>query len=249
MLVAWCDHPEWSRKILMVALDRAIACIPPPHGADCSGLGRSGVEALMAFWKVLGGVAAGVGAVVALPVAGPIGAVTLAGAAIGAGVGGLAGAAAAAHDKSQKRKARQQGAEEERAKHAVKVERLVSALGEAEQRLGEDHSYFDLLIAMYAVGVAVAACDGSIADEERRDIQEFVAGVGCSELPSHVKERIAELEAAPPEFATAMALVGRVDRRSWDLFDDVIDLVAGSDGVVCAKEAAFREAWRLHKAA
>jgi uncharacterized membrane protein YebE (DUF533 family) len=203
----------------------------------------------MAFWKVLGGVAAGVGAVVALPVAGPIGAVTLAGAAVGAGIGGLAGAAAAAHDKSQKRKARQLGAEEERAKNASKVERLVRALEEAEQRMNEDRAYFDLLIAMYAVGVAVAACDGSIADEERRDIREFVAGVGSSELPEHVKERIAALEANPPDFATAMALVERVDRRSWDLFDDVIDLVAGSDGVLCAKEAAFREAWRLHKAA
>lgn len=198
----------------------------------------------MGFWKVLGGVAAGVGAVVALPVAGPIGAVTLAGAAIGATVGGLAGAAASAADEEEKRSCRLAGESEATAKYAKKIEKLLDALKDAESRLHDDQSYFQLLIALFAVGMATASADGTISEEEMADLEEFTAGVGHSNLPPHVKGMITRLKNNPPNFNTAMEHVKKLDIEDFSLFESVIEVISASDGKVSEEERALLDAFR-----
>ncbi len=198
----------------------------------------------MGFWKVLGGVAAGVGAVVLLPVAGPIGAVTAVGAAVGAGLGGLAGAAASAIDEEEKSDARRSGERVATAKYEKKVQKLVAALQEAEEKLHDDKSYFQLLIALFAVGMATANADGDISDEEMADLEEFTAGIGHSNLPPHVKGAITRLKNNPPNLKTAMTHVSKLENIDLSLFESVIEVVSASDGKVSEEETALLSAFR-----
>ena len=196
----------------------------------------------MSFWKVLGGAAAGIACVVALPVAGPVGAITAAGAAIAGGVGATAGGIASAVDDSEEQ-AEKRGAREEKAKYDKKYEKLEAAFNDAESRLSESDDYFKLLIAMEAVGLACAACDGDIAAEERREIDEFIAGISSSELPSKVKREIENIANNPPNIKTAFQLASRVGLDSFELFNEIIEVVMHADEYVHKNEKDFLNAW------
>lgn len=196
----------------------------------------------MSFWKVLGGAAAGVACVVALPIAGPVGAVTAIGAAVAAGTGAAAGGIASAVDDSEEQ-AERRGERKASARFDQKYNKLASAFEDAEKRLDETGDYFSLLIAMEAVGLACAACDGEIAPEERQEIDEFIAGVASSELPSHVKEKIEDIANNPPSVTTAFELAKRVGLDSYELFDEIIEVVMHADGRIYQDEKAFQNAW------
>ncbi len=198
----------------------------------------------MGFWKVLGGVAGGVGVIAALPVAGAVGAVTLAGAAVAGTVGGVAGAIASSKEEEERESARNQGERQATARYELTVQKLVASLQSAEKQLNDDKSYFTLLVAMFAVGMATAAADGEVSAVEEAELEEFIAGLAHTNLPSHVKGAITRLRNNPPNFATAMTYVqktGNIDRK---LFEEVIELVALSDGHFCDDERALLEAFR-----
>lgn len=196
----------------------------------------------MSFWKVLGGAAAGVACVVALPIAGPVGAVTAIGAAVAAGTGAAAGGIASAVDDSEEQ-AERRGEKKATARYEQKYDKLASAFEDAKKRLDETDDYFNLLIAMEAVGLACAACDGEVAPEERQEIDEFIAGVASSELPSHVKEKIEDIANNPPSVTTAFELAKRVGLDSYELFDEIIEVVMHADGRIHQDEKAFQNAW------
>lgn len=196
----------------------------------------------MSFWKVLGGAAAGIACVVALPIAGPVGAVTAIGAAVAACTGAAAGGIASAIDDSEEQ-AERRGERKASARFDQKYNNLASAFEEAEKRLDETSDYFNLLIAMEAVGLACAACDGEISPEERQEIDEFIAGVSSSELPSYVKEKIEDIANNPPSVTTAFELAKRVGLDSYELFDEIIEVVIHADGRIHQDEKAFQNAW------
>ena len=98
------------------------------------------------------------------------------------------------------------------------------------------------LIAMAAVGIACANCDGEIHPDERLEIDEFIAGVGHSELPDEVKEEIRRLWQRPPNLTTAFRIAEK-NNVDFSLLDDVIDVVMHADDRLHAKEQAFKNAW------
>lgn len=197
----------------------------------------------MSYWKILAGAACGVAAVVALPVAGPVGAVTAIGAAVAAAGGAAAGGVAAAMDDSEEQ-AENRGRRKEAAKRQNEYEKLLSAFKEAEGEINESRSYFDLIIAMEAVGMACAASDGNIAECERKDIDEFIAGISSSSLPENIKKKIKDISENPPNLKTAFELAQKVGLSSFDLYEEIIHVVMHSDGAVDPKEEEFLLAWR-----
>ena len=215
----------------------------------------------MNFWKVMGGVAAGIGTIVCLPVAGPVGAVTLGGAALAGSFGGCVGTALSIREKKVKdnrvRKEKEKaynagyrdGALNENARVVAEVQKLRDALNEAQKRLNDQQGYFDLMIAMFAIGVSVASCDGNIATSEISDLEEFISCLPETGLPAHVIDGINKIVVKPPEFNSAMQYVTKVDRADWGLFDTVIEVVIRSDDSLHEKEAAYKEAWKHYKAA
>ena len=212
----------------------------------------------MGFWTVLGGVTLGVGAVAAAPFTGGgsiLGAASLAGSLAGAGTiaaatgAGVAGAAAAAAiSDSDKEEGRRAGERHTTAKYHQKTEKLISALKEADSKLNDDKAYFLLLIALFAVGLATAKADGNISKEETQDLDEFVIGVGHSNLPPHVKGAITKLKNNPPNFTTAMSHVRKVPNVDMSLFEAVIEVISASDGNVSSQEKALLLAFRQEAA-
>lgn len=205
----------------------------------------------MGFFKCLAYVAGGVGAVVLAPMTGgsslavaigAMGTTTAAGAAIGASIGAAAAAidhAASSSDDAYNRgvaagtKAGERAAQKKyEAKVAVLIERL--------------RSYEDFnkkLVAMYAVGLAVANADGVICNEERRELDQFVAGCMAASLPAKVNATIEKLTAKPPTLPQALQFAKRAKLPKADI-DDVIDVMVNADGIVNTHEEKFIARWK-----
>lgn len=198
----------------------------------------------MSFWKILAGVAGGIAVAPFIPIAGPVGAVTIAGAALGGSAGGLVGAVASARTKSKVKAAHEAGRLEEAARFKRKMRKMLAGLKEAEKRLKDDKDYFNLLLAMTAMGMATANADGKVSAKEHDEIDEFVAGIGHTKLPAHVKSAITRMRNTPPTFNTAMRYVQKVDEKDWPLFEEVIKVVIDADDKTDKREVAFLEAWR-----
>jgi uncharacterized membrane protein YebE (DUF533 family) len=199
--------------------------------------------------KVALGVAGGVAVVVALPIAGPIGAVTAVGALVAGGLGAAAGGVTVALGDSDEDKQRADRAEHSAATMASKAEGLEQRMAEAAGRMQEDKAWEEFLIALFAVGICAANCDGKIAESEKQELDEFVSGISEIALPKHVKDSINALYASPPSLKAVMHYVERVDQQHRALFDDVIDVVVQADGTVDRDEIAFKAAWKSATAA
>ena len=57
----------------------------------------------------------------------------------------------------------------------------------------EKRNFEKFLVAMFAVGVSVANADGEIVEDEKQEIEEFIAGLLSTALPQPVKEIIQQL--------------------------------------------------------
>lgn len=210
--------------------------------------------------KILAGVAVGVGAVAAAPftgggsllggaslIASLTGAGTIA-AAVGAGaVGGVVGAAVADSDEKEKKQAKEQGRAEGRAENALQIEELVKKLSQALEKIKSHDEYFKVIIAMEAVGVSCAACDGDFSDNEREEIGEFVKGMIAQSIPKVVKEKIQGIYDNPPTVREAF-LLAKDSGMSLDVYEDLIRFVMEIDGIK-PEEEAFVHAWNQLKAA
>lgn len=204
----------------------------------------------MGFFKCLAYVAGGVGAVILVPVTGgsslalaigALGTTTAAGAAIGAGIG--ATAAAMHHAASAKKEAYSQGSAAgvktgERAAQQ-KYEKKINAL---TQRLKSYHDTDAKLVAMYAIGLAIANADGNICEEEREELDAFVGGCMAGHLPAHIMRTIESLSEKPPTLKRALEFAKEANLPKQDI-DDIIDVIAHTDEVLHPKEASFIKRW------
>lgn len=206
-------------------------------------------------WKILGGAVIGVGAIAAAPITGGgslLGGATLLGslagagtvaAAVGAGaVGAGAGAYMSKAEEDEKKKK-----DDELAKLAVKAEKFETDLNKILSTFNDQQQYFNLVIAMTAVGMACANADGEIAEEERKYIDEFVAGVSASALPQREKDKIDDLYKNPPRLKQAFDLVLAVNAKSFSVFDQIIDVTIAADGRKHEKEMEFKKDWEQLK--
>lgn len=210
--------------------------------------------------KILTGVAVGIGAVAAAPftgggsllggaslIASLSGAGTIA-AAVGAGaVGGVVGAAVADSDEKEKSEIKKQGIAEGRAENSLEIEKLSSKLTQALEKLKSHDEHFKAIIAMEAVGVSCAACDGDFSDIEKEEIGEFVKGMISQNIPKDVKEKIQSIYDNPPTVEEAF-LLAKNTGMPLDVYDDLIKFVMEIDGIQ-PEERAFVYAWEQLKAA
>ena len=206
----------------------------------------------VSYWKVLGGASAGVAAIVAAPIFGGVGAITLAGAAVGTAVGGLGGVAASFADDSES-KAEKRGVERGRAEAAAvyssRFDKLKERFEATVTKMASMNEFFSLIVALHAVGMACAACDGLVSDAERRDIEEFIGGMAVSNMPQTVVDQLNAIATNPPNIDTAFVLAQECHSADWGLFDEVISLVMNADGVATSEEVQFRAQWDALKRA
>lgn len=209
--------------------------------------------------KILAGAAVGVGAVAAAPftgggsllggasvIASLTGAGTVA-AAIGAGtVGGVVGAAMADSEENEKKQIKEEGRAEGRAENAIQIDKLAKKLSQALENLKSHDEHFKAIIAMEAVGVSCAACDGDFSDNEREEIGAFVKGMMAQSIPEKVKEKIQYIYSNPPTVKEAF-LLAKDSGMSLDVYEDLIRFVMEIDGVK-PEEEVFVQAWNQLKA-
>lgn len=214
--------------------------------------------------KILAGVAVGVGAIAAAPftgggsllggaslIASLTGAGTLA-AATGAGLaGGLVGAALAVSDEEKKEVIKKEGIAEGKtlgkAETQVEVDRLESKLKEALTHLKSHDAHFKVLIALEAVGVACAACDGDFSANEKAEIGEFVSGMLAQSIPENIKRKVQYIYDNPPTIEEAFILAQKSD-IPMDIYEDLIKFVMQVDGIK-PEEEVFVHAWNQLKQA
>ncbi|EPO6703955.1 hypothetical protein ACR96V_31670 [Pseudomonas aeruginosa] len=212
------------------------------------------------YWKVLGGAAVGVGAVAAAPFTGGgslLGAASLAGslagagtiaAAVGAGVAGAVVGANLGDDESVRQEGYNAGLKEGKAQNATEIDQLKKGLEKALGGLKGASEHFNAIIAMHAVAVAAANCDGHICESERECIEMFIAGLASSSFPDTVVEKITALYQAPPKLIEAFELA-KASSVEMSIYDEIINLVIHADGAVHVQENAFMQAWNTLKVA
>lgn len=225
----------------------------------------------MKFFKILSFAALGVGAVAAAPFTGGgsiLGAASLAGslagagtiaAAVGAGAaGGAAGYALSRKEEEdqdeENRKSRKEG---KSAGELLASQKYEKKIADADKRLREFEEKFqsvekssseysqmcNQIVAMFAIGVAVAHCDGEYSEAEQKEIANFIGGVMGSALPSSLKAEIVKLEENPPsvQLAFAMAADAMLDLK---VIDAIILQVAMADGEIGPDEKLFIKKWQ-----
>lgn len=212
------------------------------------------------YLKVLGGAAIGVGAVAAAPFTGGgslVGGATLLGSLAGAGTiaaavgAGVAGAVVAANldgDEEARKAGFDEGLKQAKAEQLAELKVLNERLEKAMQSLKAAGAHFNAIIALNAVAVASAQCDGAITPAERESIELFIHGLAAGAIPAPIKAKIESLYQQPPTVKEAFALA-KNSGMSLSIFDDIINLVVHSDGSVHPQEAAFMQAWNHLKSA
>lgn len=207
----------------------------------------------MGWGKMLSLAALGVGAVAAAPFTGGgsvLGAATLAASLTGAGTvaaaagAGAVGAAAGAY-MSRKEEEKEN---EEIARLRKKTDKLEEEIKNAINRLKGDKEYFNYIISLTAIGLAMANADGKISPEEDIEIKEFIGGIASGQYPDHVKDAINNLYQKIPSFNTAISYLEKVDPENFPLIRDFLELIMEADGITHEKEEAFLKAFDSLKA-
>lgn len=205
----------------------------------------------MGVFKCLAYVAGGVGAIVLAPVTGggslavaigAMGTTTAAGAIIGASIG--ATAAAIDHAASSKDDGRKEGfIEGSKAGEKTAQTKYEKRVQELTLRFKNYQDFDSKLVAMYAVGLAIANADGHICNEEREELDAFVSGCMAGNLPNHMKETIASLTKKPPTLERALEFAIKAKLPKQDI-DDIISVIANADNFVNDAEKAMISHWQ-----
>ena len=209
----------------------------------------------MGIGKVLaytaGGVVLGVGAVAAAPFTGGgsifaavglgsslMGAGTIAAAAGTAAVAGGAGAYMARKENEEDEKLNQELAEQK-----LRADKLEEGIKKALITFQGDREYFNYIIGLTAIGLAMANVDGEITPEETRELEEFIGGIANSNYPPYVKQAINDLYENVPNLMTAMKFISKINPDNYETIRDLIEVVMMADKISHKKEVAFIQAF------
>ncbi len=215
---------------------------------------------MASYWKILTGVGVGVAAVAAAPFTG--GGSVLAGAslfaslagagtiatAVGVGaVGGIAGAVIGENSEKERKKeinrARGEGAKAAKSKVASEYSKKIS---DVSSRLEGYQKHERHVIGLFAIGMAIAACNNVISEGQEEELNAIVAGLSHSSLPEKAKEMILMLREYPPSFSEAMTCASKYGVTA-DEVDTLIVMMAEEDGIVDEYEQKFIDKWHGYR--
>lgn len=208
-----------------------------------------GLGKILAY--TVGGVALGVGAVAAAPFTGGgslFGAATLAGSLMGAGTIAAAAGTAAVAGGAGAYMARKENEEDEKlnqelAEQKIRADKLEEGIKKALNTFQGDREYFNYIIGLTAIGLAMANVDGEIAPEEARELEEFIGGIANSNYPPYVKQAIDDLYENVPNLMTAMKYISKINPKNHETIRDLIKLVMMADNIRHEREVAFIQAF------
>jgi hypothetical protein len=200
----------------------------------------------MGFGRILGYAALGVGAIAAAPFTGggsilaaTGAAASLAGAgtvaaAVGAGaVGAVAGAIANDEEKAEKEKA-----EKEKAKLNKKTEKA--------EKIASDHEeHTKIILALSAMGCAMANANGHISQAEKNELNEFIGGLASENYPKHIVEQIEFWNETPPTFNEGVEHLKKVEFKDYKAIREMLVMVMEADDEIHKEKRAFLSAFDI----
>lgn len=136
---------------------------------------------------------------------------------------------------------------------AAKIKRLQEEIERAALAFNEHKRLNEFVLCLWAVGYAMAACDGPVSEKERAAIAEFAAGASKDVISSELRNKIDELERNPPNFQGAMKYVDYLGREAWPCINDLLPFVASADETdeqsdwVSDAEQKFLDRWKAYK--
>ncbi|UKV14922.1 hypothetical protein L6172_01125 [Thalassospiraceae bacterium SW-3-3] len=220
-------------------------------------------EINFSLWAILGGAIVGVAAVAVAPFTGGgsvLGAATLLGSLAGttaistaaAGVGAVAGGVASGVSQNSKEKEKNKfikaGHIAGLAEASIIIQELEEQLTKAAEHYMEQNKSNEFVICLFAVGAAIAACDGEFHGDEEVHLREFVMGASTQAAPPSLQEAFQRLLTTPPTFDGAMLYVEKLDQAVWPVIDNILTVVSEADGRLSQEELTFIGQWNKFKA-
>lgn len=129
--------------------------------------------------------------------------------------------------------------DKEEEKKDEKFINIVNKRKKAETALKEHEKHTNLILALSALGCAMANADGEISPEEIIDLHEFIGGLSSQKYPTHIIEQINEMISNPPTFSDAMKHGEIVDAIKFPEIRNLLVMIMESDSVTHKKEEAF----------
>lgn len=130
---------------------------------------------------------------------------------------------------------------------AARILELEQHLENAANVYAEHNKSVEFVMCLFAVGAAIAACDGHFDDEEKDSLKEFVLGASALTAPGRLQSGLEKLIQNPPSFEETMIFVGKLDKAVWPIIDDIIAVVSEADGQISEEEKIFIEKWQAYK--
>jgi hypothetical protein len=157
----------------------------------------------------------------------------------------VAGAVVGVHlgdSTAEREKGYNKGFAEGKAENVVELEKLGEKFERVRNQLKETGQFFNGVIAMHAVAIAAANCDGEISEVEKQSIDMLIFGLASDSIPSAALGKIASLYQNPPSIRDAFELAKASD-VDLTAFREIINIVMESDGLAHVAKDTFMQAW------
>ncbi|WP_417826830.1 hypothetical protein [Thalassospira povalilytica] len=219
-------------------------------------------ETNLSPWAILGGAIVGVAAVAAAPFTGGgsvfgaatllgslagTGAVTATAAGLGAVTGGVVSGVSQKSKEKEQSKLINASYNAGLAENLIQIRDLEQQLAKAAEHYMEQNKSNEFVICLFAVGAAIAACDGEFHGDEEMHLREFIMGASTQTAPPSLQEAFQTLLTRPPTFDEAMLYVKKLDRGVWPVIDDILTVVSEADGKLSEEELTFIGQWNEFK--
>ena len=103
---------------------------------------------------------------------------------------------------------------------------------------------FKMTLALYSVGFACAASSGSVTEEHKAHIEEYIVGVSKIAMPQHIRTKMDQVALAPPDVKTAFSHAASIaSKETWEFFDELVGFLFDIQGVANAGLMTFRSEW------
>ncbi len=117
------------------------------------------------------------------------------------------------------------------------------------KNIADNDERIQIFIALFAVGIGTANCDGEISIEEQNDINDFLEILKDLNLSNLNNETIKKYLDNPPIAQDAVKEILKLKNPNWELFIKAISIISEADGIIKDEEIAYLNEIKKHKEA
>ena len=122
---------------------------------------------------------------------------------------------------------------------------------ELKKHIESHREYADYIVALSALGIAMANADGQVSKEEVLIIRKFISGASSEKLPKYILEGVMKHFQNPPTLDKAIEIWSKCFTDTKELEKelkialDFLECVMEADGEAHEREIAFLQAFKI----